>query len=238
MGEKVTREGTFFITEIITAIVWLVIMFTNGDWQYGGFCFWAAFAFGLIAFILGAVMILYFTHTIDRDTTEAAYLPFVFTAIFTGAYILVALLYNTIFAFKDDDDAMGRFFAINIIWIAIYIVAVLYARKYILRIKETSSKISNRIRPITTISTKLACLVAITTDPAAKQQILKLKESVDYGSNMSQNFSEATEQRFLMQLNELEALIQTNAPADQINTKIQQAQMTWNSRNAMVGSIR
>jgi hypothetical protein len=88
------------------------------------------------------------------------------------------------------------------------------------------------------ISSQLAVMISVTTDAGIKNQLLKLKETVDYSTNVSQGFLVDSQNYFLLQLNQIQGMIDENKDYEEINKKIQEATVTWKIRNSVASTIK
>jgi hypothetical protein len=91
---------------------------------------------------------------------------------------------------------------------------------------------------MSSVSTHLATLLSLTTDSDIKRQLHSLKEMVDYSSNVSQSFQENLQNQFLLQLNQIQSLIVEHKTKDEIINKIQEATVTWKTRNSLASTIK
>jgi hypothetical protein len=116
---------------------------------------------------------------------------------------------------------------LNFILLIAFIPIRLYTDDYVTHVDKQTRHSAEKIKPITTISSHLATMLSVTTDPDIKNQLLKLKEIVDYSSNISQGFLDDSQNYFLLQLNQIHSLIIEHKDKDEINKKIQEATVTW-----------
>ncbi|WP_029504924.1 hypothetical protein [Lachnoclostridium phytofermentans] len=221
------------IIELLTFISWCVIVLVFADYDRAGFYFWGGFGFGFISYVVAGVSLLLIKKNNNRNTTEISYIPVYYTAV----YLLVSVIINTYFVFRVTGKLNVVLVVLNLVIFVAFISIRLYTDGFVARVDVQTRHSADKIRPITSISSQLAIMLSVTTDSDIKKQLLKLKEIVDYSSNVSQEFSENSQKLFLLQLNQIQSLIVEHKDKDEINKKIQEATATWKTRNSVVSTI-
>nr|WP_295684231.1 hypothetical protein [uncultured Lachnoclostridium sp.] len=221
------------IIELLTFISWCVIVLVFADYDRAGFYFWGGFGFGFISYVVAGVSLLLIKKNNNRNTTEISYIPVYYTAV----YLLVSVIINTYFVFRVTGKLNVVLVVLNLVIFVTFISIRLYTDGFVARVDVQTRHSADKIRPITSISSQLAIMLSVTTDSDIKKQLLKLKEIVDYSSNVSQEFSENSQKLFLLQLNQIQSLIIEHKDKDEINKKIQEATATWKTRNSVVSTI-
>lgn len=220
--------------ELLLFISWCVVVLVFADYDRAGFYFWGGFGFGFLSFIVAGVSLLRIKTNNNRNTTEISYIPVYYTAL----YLIVAVIINTYFIFRVEGKRNVILVVTNLVLLVAFIAVRLYSEDLVSRVDEQTIHSAEKIRPITSISSQLATILCVTTDPDIKQQVLKLKETVDYSSNVSQGFSENSQNLFLLQLNQIESLIVEHKDKDVISKKIQEATVIWKTRNSVASTIK
>lgn len=223
-----------FIIELLLFIGWCVVVLAFADYDRAAFYFWGGFGFGVFAFIVAAISFLYTNIISNRNTTEINYIPVYITSV----YLIAAIIVNTYFAFREKGKLNVILVSVNLLLFIVFIGLRLYTDDYQIRVDKQTVHSATKIKPITTISAKLGILVSMATDADVKKQLLKLKETVDYSSNVSQGFSEESENLFLLQLNQIETMISEKQDKELISKKIQESMVVWKSRNNVVSTIK
>ena len=221
------------IIELLTFISWCVIVLVFADYDRAGFYFWGGFGFGFISYVVAGVSLLLIKKNNNRNTTEISFIPVYYTAV----YLLVSVIINTYFVFRVTGKLNVVLVVLNLVIFVAFISIRLYTDGFVARVDVQTRHSADKIRPITSISSQLAIMLSVTTDSDIKKQLLKLKEIVDYSSNVSQEFSENSQKLFLLQLNQIQSLIVEHKDKDEINKKIQEATATWKTRNSVVSTI-
>lgn len=221
------------IIELLTFISWCVIVLVFADYDRAGFYFWGGFGFGFISYVVAGVSLLLIKKNNSRNTTEISYIPVYYTAV----YLLVSVIINTYFVFRVTGKLNVVLVVLNLVIFVAFISIRLYTDGFVARVDVQTRHSADKLRPITSISSQLAIMLSVTTDSDIKKQLLKLKEIVDYSSNVSQEFSENSQKLFLLQLNQIQSLIVEHKDKDEINKKIQEATATWKTRNSVVSTI-
>ena len=88
----------FSIVLWVFAALWAVSILVFVDHENAGFYYFGGFVFGLIAIVLGALVILFIGSKGGRNTTEIEMLPAYVTAI----YVAVSVVINGIFVYLRD----------------------------------------------------------------------------------------------------------------------------------------
>ena len=107
-----------------------------------------------------------------------------------------------------------------------------------MRVEKQTEHVSDKINPIMSISVLLSTMISTTSNPDIKKQLLKLKENVDYSTNISQTYTENAQNDFLVQLNNIQNEIMNNSDMDKIKKMIEEAQSIWKKRNSLISTIR
>lgn len=222
------------LIELLLFIGWCVVVLVFADYDRAGFYFWGGLGFGFLSFIVAGVSLLCIKTNNNRNTTEISYIPVYYTVL----YLIVAVIINTYFIFRAEGKYNVILVVSNLVLLVAFISIRLYSEDFVTRVDEQTRHSAEKIRPITSISSQLATILSVTTDSDIKQQLLKLKETIDYSSNVSQGFSENSQNLFLLQLNQIESLIVEHKDNDVISKKIQEATTVWKTRNSVVSTIK
>ena len=151
---------------------------------------------------------------------------------------MVAIIINTYFVFRVTGKFNVILVVLNSVLLVAFIAIRLYTDSFVARVDEQTRQSAEKLRPIASISSQLATILSITTDTDIKKQLLKLKEMVEYSSNVSQKFLDNSQNLFLFQLNQIQSLIVEHKDKDEINKKIQEATTTWKTRNGVASAIK
>lgn len=181
------------IIELLLFIGWCLVVLVFADYDRAGFYFWGGFCFGVISFVVAGVSLLLIKITNNKNTTEINYIPVYYTSV----YLLVSLIINTLFVFLVTGKYNIILVVLNLVVLVAFISIRLYTSDYITRVDRQTRYSADKISPISSISTQLATLLSITTDSDIKKQLHKLREMVDYSSNVSQAFLENSQNLFL-----------------------------------------
>lgn len=223
-----------FIIEILAFFSWFVICVAFSDIQDGGFYLWGGLIFGVISFVLAGVSLYLVEINSNRNTTEINYIPIYYTILFQ----IVTIIINTYFIFRGNGNLNVIVVVLNSVAIILFISLRLFTEQYVQRVDEQTIYSSKKIASFTAISVKLSTLISIEKDNEIKKKLLEVKELVDYSSNVSQPFSDQQQNLFLLQLNQIEAMILENREKKDVLNKIEEAVIIWNTRNSTVSAIR
>lgn len=222
------------IIELLIFIGWCVVVLVFAEYDRAGFYFWGGFSFGFLSFIIAGVSLLLIKAKNNRNTTETSYIPVYYTAV----YLLTSIIINTYFVFRATGRLNIILVVLNAVILVLFITIRLFTDGYVERVDNQTRHSATKIRPVTSISSQMAILLSITTNPDIKKHLLSLKEIVDYSSNVSQGFSEDSQNLFLIQLNHIQSLISQQKDKEEIIEKIQEATVIWKTRNSVVSTIK
>ena len=210
--EKKGFFGTNQIALIGAAFIWIVAFILYQIYHEVGVNYWTGFAFGLIGMAAAEAGVLFAAKT-NRSTLETSGIY----AYYSLIYIAVIIALNVFFASTDD---------------YIYVLLTYNADKYIKNASDKTERAAAKTQNVSDISKELAVLISISRDSEIKQELIKLKEKVDYSNNVSQNISQKTEDVFLQKLHNIHDAISKGIGSDIIKSGIRDAEETWNIRNS------
>lgn len=222
------------IIELILLVGWCVIVLAFADFNKAGFYFWGGLGFGLMSFLVAGVSLLTIKTTENESTTEINFIPVYYTAV----YLLVSLIINTYFMFRRKGKLNTLLLMLDIFTFIIFVSIKLFTDNYIKRVDKQTRHLADKTNPIIAISSQLAVMISVTTDNDIKNQLLTLKETVDYSTNLTQGFSVDSQNHFLLQLNQIHSMIIENKDKEEIKKKIQEAATSWKIRNSVASTIR
>ena len=122
--------------------------------------------------------------------------------------------------------------------VASYIIPLLWVELSVARLIRQLKVTEQKTTPSVNIRKKLGELLAITEDTEIRGKLLKLKEAVDYGTNISTNATAEKEVQMGALLDELAQLTIARADRLIILNKVEAAEMTWKMRSSTASSVR
>lgn len=205
-------------------VIWCIAIFTITALlfrQYSG-----AMTFVLIAV---ALAILYLTVPRKSPGKQApeADAPSIY---FTVAYVIAAMVSNTVLTLVGRGDFNGFLLLCNAVINAVYILLVLCAKKDSRRVSEQLARTEQKLSGSTHISKKLGEILSITENAELRKQLLALKESVDYSTNISTTATLESEKIMERRLDVLMLLIMHKGELSDIQDKIREVEIIWNTR--------
>jgi len=120
---------------------------------------------------------------------------------------------------------------VNLLLFAGFSIYALYSLSYIGNLHEKDMSVREKISRHTEISAMLGLTMAMTDNQDVKAALHKLKESVDYSTNISTSITRGVEDTFDRMLTEIQNDIQSETPTKEIIDKINNASRLWRSRN-------
>lgn len=209
------------------ALIWIVGFVLYRVYHDMETNYWVGFAFGLLGLAVAAAGTVCIGRT-NRSTQETKGIPVYYTSI----YAVISAALNIAFAFTPGDQYMTLYVVANLFILLVYILLMYNAGKYIGRVTERTEYAAAKMEKVAEISRELAALISMSTDEGVRRELLKLKEKVDYSNNVSQSFTEQSEEAFLKKLYDLREAMSNGTGADVLTAKVKDADMAWNMRNS------
>lgn len=195
---------------------------------------WGSITCTVIAIIAAEVYLLAF----KKDPSEENAEPGALGSILTIAYFLITVLLNSVFVLLAYGDFNWVLLTLNLVAIVCYIILLLWVEQHTARLAKQLVKTEQKTAPSREIARKLGELLAITEDAEIRGKLLKLKEAVDYGTNISTSTTAAREEQMNNQLDEIVQLTIGHADRMIIINKVSAAEMTWKMRSSTASSSR
>jgi hypothetical protein len=177
--------------------------------------------------ILIAELYLLFVHKVPGGrAVEVSAIPLICTV----SFFVVSLAVNTLFVFAKKGDFNPLLMVLNLIIDVIYIIILLFAEKSSRRLNSQLVRMGEKTQSPSELSHKLGNLLSIAEDDEVRLQLRKLKETVDYSSNLSSSKTTLPENQLALQLDEIMELIIGRTDSSAICKKIKEAEVTWKTR--------
>ena len=233
MKEK-NDVGKILLLELLFFVGWCVAVILLTNFAFCGFNFWFAFCGTVFSFVVACVSFLTIKKTTSYDTTEASVVPIVTT----GIYLIGAILFNNIFIFGLYVFLEKILVISNILWFIVFIAVRLFVNNYINRLDNQTKIISQKFENNKAIAANLSILLSNDMDSDIKSRVLKLKEMVDYSTNITSGYDSNYCNAFLSKLNQIDLLIKQNASKEQLIKEIGEAESIWKARNGVLASTK
>lgn len=234
IGDKTMKDknsiSKILVIETLIFVGWCAAIFATLKTDLIGFNFWFAFAFGIITFVASFVSIVRIKISCNRNLTEINALPFVVTVI----YFAASLALNSIFIFRLYFGFRMILVLGDFILLTAFAAYRLFTNNYSSHVENLTDKVEDKVADVRRISSVIAGIAGKTSDAERKKRILKLKETVDYSTNMTQSRLYEIQEEFLLELNKLETMIDEGCGADAFNDKMNRIESMWKSRNTTV----
>jgi len=228
------KKSILAITIAALALVWIlaVVAYTM-VLELPWLCF-GSITCTVIAIIIAEVYLL----ALRKDPGEQATEPGALGIILTIVFIIVVVLLNSVFVLRKFADFNWILLTLNAAIIVCYVLLLLWVEKSTARLANQLAKTEQKTAASKEISRKLGELLAITADTELRAKLLKLKEAVDYSTNISTEATAYKENQMNAQLDELFQLIVGRAEQLIILKKIEAVEMTWKTRSSAASSLR
>lgn len=230
------RSGNKLISMTIGIFgaVWALAILILAGMRDPAIHFAGSLLFSVIAVAAAVTYLSFLRFASGRQAVE----PGALSIVVTVAYVIISLGVNTALI-PVNLGGFNRYLIIgNIIINAVYFVLFLYVERDTRRLKERLDRTEAKIATSVGISEKLGALLGIAEDGEIRSRLLKLKEMVDYGTNITTVSTTAQEQQMVGYLDELINLLMANSRKELVIEKIQQAERCWKMRSSTVSSIK
>ena len=223
------------LIEALIGIAWLIVTLVCLDFETACSVTWICLTFGVISFLLVGAVIFFFLQKYNADAVEVSVIPF----YFSGIYLVISVAVNTVIPIihkateeAEHSGALGKIsFIINVSMLATYIMALILAYTYVMRINRSMTDSLERKSLYNDILASLSSLKDIVQDAEIKKDVDNLHELVAYSSNITKNSAWETEERILFLLNEMTQIVASGESRDAMKNKIQEATVLWKRRN-------
>ena len=225
---NLSNSKLFSVVIALLGSVWCIGIFAVSGHVDPNLQFIGGIVGGILAVVVSIVYLLQFRQSPGKQATEVGALSIYFTAV----YVVAALVVNTVLILLGYGGFNTILWFGNILIAVVYIVLILYVEKDTHRLKEQLERTAQKTVASIDISALLGRILAEVEDEGLRGQLLKLKETVDYSSNITTSGTFAAERAMEIQLNELEAMISERRDPSEILSKIREAETTWKTRSS------
>ena len=232
--KKMPKSSILAISIALIGLVWIfAIAAYTMMFELPWLC-WGSITCTVIAIIAAELYLLVFKKHPGEQGTE----PGALGAILTICYLMITTLLNSVFVLLRCGDFNWVLLALNMAALVGYIILLLWVEQHTARLTAQLAKTEKKTTPAKDIARKLGELLAITEDAGIRNKLLKLKEAVDYGTNISTNATAEKEQQMNELLDELLQLTISKADKMIVLNKVDAAEMTWKLRSSTASSVR
>jgi ABC-type multidrug transport system fused ATPase/permease subunit len=216
------------------AILWCVILIFFVGYDEDKTYYLAGFVFGLVSFLITALVHLLVTWRVNHNTTEITMIP----GYASSAYVVISVIVNLIFVYQTSTLAGAVCVVINVLAIIAYFVVVFGNVQYANRVTAQADRMNYKTSQIGLIKSKLASAIGMCDTPEVRTRLVELKQKVDYSDNLSQDIVVGEESRFYEQLNMISDLISSKSDKELVLAEIEKADRTWMTRNSVLATKR
>lgn len=210
--------------------VWCLIMVAVATLFTPTYSFWGGVVGGVISVAIAEVYLLFIRFPSRAQAVEAGAVSIYFTI----GFVAISAIVNTVFILIKLGDFNYVLLAANALIDVCFIIAAIYAEKHAIRVAAQLVRAEKKISFTAGISQTIGSMIAAAPDDTIRNQLVKMKETVDYSSNISADSSADLEQKFAAQLEEVQSMMEVCEDSAVILQKLQQAEQTWKHRNAVV----
>ena len=197
--KKTPKTSILAISIGLLSLLWIVAVVVYTTVLCLPWTCWGSVVCTVVAVIAAEVYLL----VLKKDPGNAAAEPGALGSILTVAYFLITVLLNSVFVLLACGDFNWVLLTLNLAAIVCYIILLLWVEQHTARLAKQLVKTEQKTAPSREIARKLGELLAITEDAEIRGKLLKLKEAVDYGTNISTNATASREEQMSDQLDEI-----------------------------------
>lgn len=190
---------------------------------YGG-----AMTCGLAAAVIAILYLMLFRTPSHHQAEEAGAVSIYLTL----AYVAAALAMNTWFVFRCLGGFNSILLLANSVLAVGYIALVICAERSARRLSRQLSRTEERLSRTSELSAKLGTILSLAEDEEIRKQVLRLKEAVDYSSNLTTGGTYELERQMEGQLSELLNLLTQGGEPSLMQDKLREAERTYRARSA------
>lgn len=235
---KVIPKVLIFL--LLTFVIFCVVTHLLSNRLSGSLYLWIIFAAECWAFLASCFMLLLGDNR-KRIETEVKQIPvyvilmyFLSSTAFTFIYFLI-MEFMVLPTFRLF---LAVIFAVHAVLFTVTVLVWVSARNYGERLSMQEETYTNKAQWIHRIATELGSLISLANEPGIKSELLKLKETVSYSSNLGQGFNQRNEEMFLQKILKIQEMLLNNERVEDIMQRIEEAKGLWNLRNNLSASIR
>lgn len=224
------------IKKIILAgltVIWIAGFILSWNFFLAGPNYWLGFLFGLMGLAVAAINI-FLPPKGSQSTTETRFVPIYYTIV----YVILVMLLNLCFSCVPFFWLRAVFIVANLLLLLIYGVLFYGAVRHLTRAANLTEYAAQKQKNAADISCQISVLLSSAKDKSVKTALLKLKETVAYSNNMSQQYSVNDEAVFLQKLYKIQEDLSGGTDTETVLNEIKEAADMWNIRNSRIGSIR
>lgn len=225
---KKSKSTILAITLALAGIVWLGVVATVLILTGSLLICWGSAICVALAIIAAELYLLVFKKQVSDQSAETNYIG----NIATVCFVAITLGLNSVLVFTGLGNFNPIVFIVNIVAIICFIIFAMWAEQHSNRVAAQLDVTAQKTANTYDISRKLGELASIAENEDIRNKMLKLKEAVDYSSNISTNSTAGREAQMLQKLDEIAQLIISNADNMIISTKLTEAEMIWKLRGS------
>lgn len=218
----------------LLSVAWCFIMFAVGKLLGSDHSFWGSITGSVISVVIAEIYLLFFR---TPSHTQAVEVGAVSVYLIIGFFFISGLV-NTVFILVNLGNFNYILIAVNVLIDVCFLIAAIYTDNYTKRVALQLEKAAAKTALIAHCSQTIGSMIAAAPTDAIKNQLISMKEAVDYSSNISTNASVELEQSFAAQLEKAAELLSSCEDSDVILQKLQQAEQTWKRRCSVVSALK
>lgn len=223
------------VIEIMVGIVWLIAMLLLIKFETASLTTWIGLFAGILAFALVGCFLFDSSRKYNENAVEVGALSLYFSGIYLGVSVLFNTLIAVISSRNTNEDILSVMLRatviINMLLLLVYVIASIGANSYNSRVSESMQSAVIRKSMYSEIRNKVAVLKDLLKNENSKKEIQKLYELVAYSSNVTKDSAIEIENQVMKSLDEIETVITAEGDSESVAIMIQNVIRLWNQRN-------
>lgn len=229
---RLSNSKLLSIAITVFGIIWILGIYVISDMHEPTLSCAGGVVFGVVAVVASVLYLAFFRTSPGRQAVESG----AFSAFASVAYVVSTLSTNTVFVLTQRGHFSKLLILVNLCISTVYFIIILFAEKDVQRLSQQLNRMERSTETHINISEKLGILLSMAPNGEIRNQILKLKECVDYSSNTSTGNTCEFEQEMDSRLSEIIDMLSTRTEETAIREQLHSAEMTWNARSVKASS--
>lgn len=211
---------------LILMAAWVIIILTAVNFMFNGLGGYIALCFGVLSFLVAGTSLYAWEleKSRNRAMTEVNALPLILTA----AYLVLSVAANSYFCVRAMLVWSARLPMIgNVIILAGFLITRIFMDPYRNMAEENVETAADKISLSVEAGKHLTEMLSDCTDPSVRTELLKLKQLLNYSSNVPKAGREDYENLFLSILSDADFSMKQGDDAERTISLLKDAESAW-----------
>ena len=221
MKDRKKNNSALFIC-LLLAVVWIVLVLLLTKFTRLGFTGWLGFLY--IPVSIALVYYCISVQNIIKNDSGTLGIPIYYSAIF----LVIGIILNGSYLLLGSERLRAILLALDIVLLAVYVILMLAAGKHIDNVNARIEKSEKNTATASFLSRELGNALVLTNDKELHQELLHLKETIDYTGNSGKR---SDDEVILSKVNELKNALSDGTDRETVLGLINQLDRLWTVRN-------